>query len=147
MIMSIVMVIVGISGAWWVYHQRKVDTAALQARLSGAYKTLQGQYFFDEFYAATVYRATLWWAAVCAGFDRIVIDGIVNGSGYLTRMVSWISGAIDRYFVDGVVNGIATVLHGAGEGFRRIQTGRVQTYLAYASASVLVLVLIYNVLQ
>jgi NADH-quinone oxidoreductase subunit L len=147
MIMSIIMVILGITGAWWVYHRKKVDTAALQVRLSGGYKVLQGQYFFDEFYAATVYRATLWWAAVCAGFDRIVIDGIVNGSGYLTRMVSWISGAIDRYFVDGIVNGIASVLHGIGEGFRRIQTGRIQTYLAYVSASVLVLVLFYNVLQ
>jgi NADH-quinone oxidoreductase subunit L len=146
MIMSIIMVTLGISGAWWVYHQKKVNTAALQARMTGAYKVLQGQYFFDEFYAATVYRATLWWASVCAAFDRIVIDGIVNGSGYLTRMVSWFSGAIDRYLVDGAVNGIASVLQGAGEGFRRIQTGRVQTYLAYVGASVLVLVLIFNVL-
>ncbi len=146
MIMSICMVILGIGGAWFVYHQKKVNTAAIQQRLKGAYTVLQGQYFFDEFYAATVYRATLWWADVCAAFDRIVVDGIVNGTGYLTRMVSWISGSIDRYFVDGAVNGIATVLQGAGEGFRRIQTGRVQTYLAYVGASILVLVLIYNVL-
>ncbi len=61
-------------------------------------------------------------------------------------MVSWVSGSIDKYFVDGAVNGIASVLQGTGEGFRRIQTGRVQTYLAYVSGSILVLVLIYNVL-
>ena len=146
MFMSIGMVILGIGGAYWVYFLKKVDTAALQKRLSGAYTVLQGQYFFDEFYAATVYRATLGWAAICAGFDRIVVDGIVNGSGYLTRLVSSLSGAIDRYFVDGAVNGIAAVLQGAGEGFRRLQTGRIQTYLAYVSGSVLVLVLIYNVL-
>ena len=36
------------------------------------------------------------------------------------------------------------MLQGAGEGFRRIQTGRVQTYLVYVSASVLVLVLVYR---
>jgi len=41
---------------------------------------------------------------------------------------------------------VAAVLQGAGEGFRRIQTGRVQTYLVYVSASVLVLILIYRVL-
>ncbi|MBU8871786.1 MAG: hypothetical protein KOO60_13045, partial [Gemmatimonadales bacterium] len=146
MYMSIAMVIFGIGGAWFVYHQKKVNTAAIQQRLKGGYNVLQGQYFFDEFYAATVYRFTLWWADLCAAFDRVVVDGIVNGTGYMTRMVSWISGTIDRFIVDGAVNGIAAVLHGAGEGIRRVQTGRVQTYLTYVSGSVLVLILIYNVL-
>ena len=146
MIMSIIMVIIGIGGAWWVYHQKKIDPAKIQKRMSGAYTVLQGQYFFDEFYAATVYRGTLWFAWLMAKFDSVVIDGIVNGTGYLTRMIAWFSGSIDRYLVDGAVNGVATVLQGAGEGFRRIQTGRVQTYLTYVSASVLVLILIYRVL-
>jgi NADH-quinone oxidoreductase subunit L len=146
MIMSILVATLGIGASWWTYHRRRVNPAAVQARLPGAYKVLQGQYFFDELYAATVYRLTLWWAAVCAAFDRVVIDGIVNGTGYLTRLVSWVSGQFDRYFVDGAVNGVAAVLQGAGEGLRRVQTGRVQTYLVYVSASVLLLIVIYRVL-
>jgi len=146
MVMSIVMVILGISGAWWVYHQNRIDPSRFQTRLPGVYRVLQGQYFFDELYAATVYRFTLWWCAVCSAFDRIVVDGIVNGTGYLTRMVAWMSGTVDRYIVDGAVNGVAAVLQGAGEGFRRVQTGRIQTYLVYVAASVLVLILIYRVL-
>ncbi|PID78626.1 NADH-quinone oxidoreductase subunit L [bacterium DOLZORAL124_64_63] len=146
MIMSIIMVILGIGGSWWVYHLHKIDPAKIQARLHGVYTVLQGQYFFDEFYAATVYRFTLWWANVCAAFDRIVVDGIVNGTAYLTRGASFISGSIDKYLVDGAVNGVAAVLQGFGEVFRHVQTGRVQTYLVYVSASVLVLVLVYNVL-
>ena len=114
--------------------------------MKGAYTVLQGQYYFDEFYHKTVYPFTHWVAKVCAAFDRIVVDGIVDGSGYLTRMVAWVSGSIDKYIVDGAVNGVATVLEGAGEGFRRIQTGRVQTYLVYVSASILILVLVYRVL-
>jgi len=146
MIMSICMALTGILLSWWVYHLRKVNTAALQQNLNGAYKVLQGQYFFDELYAATVYPITLWWADMCAAFDRYVVDGIVNGTGYLTRLVAWVSGLIDRYIVDGAVNGVAAVLQGAGEGIRRIQTGRVQTYLVFVSASILVLVLVYRVL-
>ncbi|MCK9995208.1 MAG: hypothetical protein KAH56_02890, partial [Candidatus Krumholzibacteria bacterium] len=146
MVMSITMALLGITLSWWVYYRKKVDTAALQKKYHGAYTVLQGMYFFDEFYHATVYPFTLWWASMCAAFDRIVIDGIVNGTGYLTRMVAWISGQIDKYFVDGAVNGVAAVLQGAGEGFRRIQTGRIQTYLSYVSASVLILVLVYRVL-
>ena len=146
MTMSIAMAFLGIAASFFVYYLRRVDTAALQARLKGAYTVLQGQYFFDEFYAATVYRFTLWWAAMCRAFDTYVVDGIVNGSGYLTRWLSWFIGLFDNLIVDGAVNGVAAVLQGAGEGFRRLQTGRVQTYLVYASASVVVLVLVYRVL-
>ena len=146
MYMSIAMVFFGIGGAWWVYHQKKVDPAAVQKRLSGVYTVLQGQYLFDELYGATVYPATLWWASVCAAFDRIVVDGIVNGTGHLTRLMSGVTGTFDKYVVDGAVNGVASVFHGFGEGFRRIQTGRIQTYLVYVTGSILVLVLVYNVL-
>ena len=146
MIMSICVALLGITLSWWVYYRHKVDTAAIQKKFHGAYTVLQGMYFFDEFYHATVYPFTLWVASMCAAFDRIVIDGIVDGSGYLTRMVSWISGLIDNYLVDGAVNGVAAVLQGAGEGFRRIQTGRIQTYFAYVSGSVLILILVYRVL-
>jgi NADH-quinone oxidoreductase subunit L len=107
---------------------------------------LQGQYFFDEFYAATVIRGTLWIAWLCAAFDRYIIDGIVNGSGYLLRAVSWIGGQIDNWVVDGAVNGVATIMQTAGEGLRRFQTGRLQTYLTYVTASAVVLVLIYRAL-
>ncbi len=143
---SITMVIIGIGGAWLIYFRKILDPSVYQKRMPGVYNMLQGQYFFDELYAATIYRFTLWWANLCAAFDRIVVDGIVNGTGHLTRMLSSVTGSVDKYVVDGAVNGVAAVLQGFGEGFRRVQTGRLQTYLMYACAAVLVLVLVYNVL-
>jgi NADH-quinone oxidoreductase subunit L len=144
--LSILMAGLGILAAFVTYFLRKVDTAALQRRWNPVYRVLQGQYFFDELYAATVYRATLAVAWLCAAFDRVVIDGIVNGSGYLTRSISWVVGKFDNFGVDGMVNGVAVVLQSAGEGLRRFQTGRLQTYLVYVSASVVVLILIYRAL-
>ena len=144
--LSILVAALGILLSWWTYYLRKIDTAALQQRLHGVYHVLQGQYFFDEFYAATVYRGTLWVAWLAGAFDSIVVDGIVNGFGYLTRFMAFLAGQFDHWIVDGLVNGIATTTQGAGEGFRRIQTGRLQTYLTYVSASVLVLILIYRAL-
>jgi NADH-quinone oxidoreductase subunit L len=146
MIMSICAALLGITLSWWTYHRLKVNTAAIQKRFHGVYRVLQGMYFFDELYHATIYPFTHWVAKMCAAFDRVVVDGIVDGTGHLTRMIAWVSGSIDKYIVDGAVNGVATVLQGAGSGFRRIQTGRVQTYLAYVSASILILVLVYRVL-
>lgn len=146
MIMSILFASFGIAFSWWVYYKGRVDTAAWQKKWPRAHTVLQGQYYFDEIYAATIYRFTLWLSWFLAAFDRIVIDGIVNGTGYLTRLVSWLTNTIDKYLVDGAVNGVGTLLQGAGEGFRRLQTGRLQTYLTYTAASVLVLILIYRVL-
>jgi len=144
--MSIAMVVLGIGGAWFVYHQKKVNTVAVQQRLKGLHTTLQGQYFFDEFYAATVYRGTMFVAWFVSAFDGVIVDGIVNGTAYITRILAFISGSFDKYVVDGAVHGVASALQGAGEGFRRLQTGRVQTYLTYTAASILVLILIYRVL-
>jgi len=144
--LSIAVALLGILASWFVYYRRQVDTDALRRGLNPAYRLLQGQYFFDEFYAATVIRGTLWIAWLSAAFDRYIIDGIVNGSGYLLRTVSWIGGQIDNWVVDGAVNGVATIMQSAGEGLRRFQTGRLQTYLTYVTASAVVLVLIYRAL-
>ncbi|MBU1074022.1 NADH-quinone oxidoreductase subunit L, partial [bacterium] len=73
-------------------------------------------------------------------------DGIVNGFGYLTRLLSWTSGLADKYIVDGLVNGLGAVIQGAGESVRRVQTGRIQTYLVYVCFSVLLLVLVFRAL-
>jgi hypothetical protein len=48
--------------------------------------------------------------------------------------------------VDGLVNGVGAVIQGVGEGARRLQTGRVQTYLVYVSFSILLLVFVFRAL-
>jgi len=51
-----------------------------------------------------------------------------------------LDGAIDRYLVDGLVNLVADATLAAGRGFRRIQTGRIQTYLYGALAGAIAIV-------
>ncbi|HEX2228977.1 MAG TPA: NADH-quinone oxidoreductase subunit L, partial [Candidatus Binatia bacterium] len=62
-------------------------------------------------------------------FDQYVIDGIVNGSAAVTRFVSWFNGLFDYYIIDGLVNGVANITFWAGNKFRRIQTGNINSYL------------------
>jgi len=146
MVLSILVAGLGILVSWLTYIRGRISAPAVLARLPRVHHVLQNMYFFDEFYAATVYRFTLWFSWLNGAFDRLVIDGIVNGMGYLTRMLSWFAGLADRYVVDGLVNGVGAVIQGAGEGFRRVQTGRVQSYLAYACFSVLLLVFVFRAL-
>jgi len=144
--MSIGIAGLGILLSWLTYQRRLIRAESWQARLPGVHHVLQRMYFFDEFYAATVYRFVLGFSRLSGAFDRIVIDGIVNGFGWLTRFASWLSGLFDNYFVDGLVNGVGRVVQGAGEGVRRVQTGRIQTYLAYVCFSVLLLVFVFRAL-
>ncbi|MBM4409032.1 MAG: NADH-quinone oxidoreductase subunit L [Chloroflexi bacterium] len=74
----------------------------LSARLPFPYRASLNKWWFDELYDLLFIRiggriaAFLWW------FDRVVVDGTVNGVGVLTT--------------------------DAGRGLRRVQTGRVQNY-------------------
>ena len=67
-----------------------------------------------------LYRATLnkWWFDDLNHLLFIVIGGRVAGAMW------W----FDRVIVDGTVNGVGRLTVDAGRGLRRVQTGRVQNY-------------------
>ena len=58
-----------------------------------------------------------------------MVDGAVNGAGWLTRAVSsWVSHVLDKYIVDGVVNLVGWICTEGSYMFRRGQTGLIQNY-------------------
>jgi NADH-quinone oxidoreductase subunit L len=62
-------------------------------------------------------------------FDSKVVDGGVNGTAWLTRFSSRVTGLTDQYFVDGVVNAIAAfVMRLMSPLLRAAQTGFTQNY-------------------
>ena len=62
-------------------------------------------------------------------FDRIVVDGIVNGVATLTRLIAQADGAFDKYVVDGLVNAVGSVTLWVGARARAVQTGHIYSYL------------------
>jgi NADH-quinone oxidoreductase subunit L len=78
-------------------------------------------------------------------FDNTIIDGVVNGSGWITRGTSFLSGKFDSVVVDGLVNLTAYLSGFAGLMLRKFQTGRVQTYLIFVVMSVMLLYFIFRV--
>ena len=73
---------------------------------------LYNKYFVDELYDATFIKGTMKSAFGLWTFDRRVVDGAVNGSGWLTVFASWVSSLIDRYVVDGAVNLVGPLVRG-----------------------------------
>jgi NADH-quinone oxidoreductase subunit L len=61
-------------------------------------------------------------------FDQNVIDGIVNGTVFMTVKTALVSGWVDLNIVDLLVNLVGALVNFLGGILRRIQTGLVQNY-------------------
>ena len=90
----------------WGSHKVKQDRVDAIASANGATRFL--------------YRASLnkWW------FDELNDLLFIRIGGRVAAFLWW----FDRIVVDGTVNGVGTVVRDAGTGLRQIQTGRVQNY-------------------
>ncbi len=104
MAFSVLVGLVGILVAWRIYVRRPEISERLAARFAGPHRVLTNKYYVDELYDATVIRGTMGSAGGLWTFDRNVVDGAVNGSGWLTIFSSWLSHLLDKYIVDGLVN-------------------------------------------
>ena len=80
------------------------------------YVWLKNKMFFDYLYEGVIVNVCKLAANVAGLFDKYIVDGLVNLSGVLTRLVSWISGLVDAGIVDGLVNG-AVLSAQAGGGW------------------------------
>jgi NADH-quinone oxidoreductase subunit L len=128
MAFSLLVGIVGIAVAYKFYVTSPEISDQLAERFAGAHRTLSNKYYVDELYDATVISGTMASGRGLWAVDRNVVDGAVNGTGWLTVVSSWFSGLTDRTVVDGVVNLVGWIVQESSLRFRRFQTGLVQNY-------------------
>jgi NADH-quinone oxidoreductase subunit L len=121
---------------------RSTVPATLQARFNRAWTVVYNKYYVDEAYDFLVLRPSAGLARFLSRFDGSVIDGLVNLVGWIGRLAGRIDAWIDRYLVDGAVNAVSDSVLAFGRSLRRVQTGRIQTYLYGALGGALVVVLI-----
>jgi NADH-quinone oxidoreductase subunit L len=138
MAISIAVAAGGFFIAYLMYYRETLSPERF-ANLAGGffYRLFNRKYYFDEIYQAVLVNGTLLLASFWSGFDKYIIDGIVNGSAWTTRIVSWINGLFDNYIIDGIVNWIADSTFAAGDRFRRVQTGNINSYLYVILGAVL----------
>jgi NADH-quinone oxidoreductase subunit L len=116
MFVSLVVALLGMGLAWFIYIRRAQDLPEFFGSLFGpVYKVVYNKFYIDEFYQGTV----VWLA--------------VDGS-------RWLWHAFDEKVIDGAVNGTAWLWQVAGRGVRPLQTGRVQNYLLGIFIGVFVIV-------
>ncbi|OLD28838.1 MAG: hypothetical protein AUJ04_00600 [Acidobacteria bacterium 13_1_40CM_3_55_6] len=133
-----------LGGLFYVWRPALADIWA--ARLAPLYRASYNKYWIDEFYGMAFTRRTMDLARAVFAFDSKVVDGGVNGSAWLTRLSSRITGGTDKYLVDGLVNAIAGfIVRLMSPIVRAVQTGFIQNYALVMVIGLLVAVALYLV--
>ena len=126
--LSVLIAGLGIFLAYRNYVQRPERADQWAERWAGPHRVLTNKYYVDEVYDATVVGGTMASARGLWAVDGAVVDGAVNGTGWLIIIVSWISHVLDKYVVDGTVNLVGWICREGSYVFRRFQTGLIQNY-------------------
>ncbi|UWX58755.1 NADH-quinone oxidoreductase subunit L [Chlorobaculum sp. MV4-Y] len=135
--LSSLMLVIGIGMALIVYVFRVIDPEKTAQAIRPLYLYSFNKWYWDEIYDATIIKGSMLISKILAWFDANIVDGIVNGVATFFRKFAFFNGSVDKYVVDGLVNFTAFTVQTTGAVFRKIQTGKVQTYLVMVVVAVL----------
>ena len=140
---SVVVAAIGVFIAyrWYVKNPEIPERVARKA--GPLYRLVLDKYRIDELYDLLFVNPIKISGNALAAFDLGVIDGVVNGAGWTTRMTAELSRIWDLYVIDGVVNLIAFVTKLFSYPMRIVQTGLVQNYALLITLGVLAFMAYY----
>jgi NADH-quinone oxidoreductase subunit L len=129
---SVAVALLGISIARYFYHHRPEIPDSLEKSFKPLHGVLQNKWYVDELYDFLFVNGfAKGGGRVLGAFDRNVIDGGVNGAGWLTRLSSTISIWWDTWIIDGAVRLGSLIVKLSSYPVRIVQTGRVQAYALF----------------
>jgi NADH-quinone oxidoreductase subunit L len=126
---SSIMVVLGISLAGVVFVFKIIDPDKTAEAIRPLYLFSLNKWYWDEIYEATFIKGSMLIAKMLAWFDTNIIDGIVNGVAVVVKNIAFANNSFDKYVVDGLVNFTAFSVNTTGAVLRKLQTGKVQTYV------------------
>jgi NADH-quinone oxidoreductase subunit L len=139
MVLSVGAALAGWGLAWRAYrHAGKGNKEPIAEAAPPLYEVLYHKWYVDEFYdyLFTGRRkidgarlGVMGLGDASSWFDVHVIDGAVNGAGWMTRFAALLSKWWDTWIIDGVVvNGLAIVTRLLSYPARMLEWGLVQWY-------------------
>ena len=139
MAISVAVAIIGIVVARYFYNHKPEVPDTLEKSLKPLHGLLYNKYYVDEVYDFLFVNGLCKGGGEALGaFDRNVVDGAVNGAGWLTRFSSRVSMWWDTWIVDGAVRLGSFTVKLLSYPVCILQTGRVQAYALFVVVGVLV---------
>jgi NADH-quinone oxidoreductase subunit L len=124
-----------------IFLAKKFFTAKVGGPL---YTVLLNKWYVDEIYNAVFVDGFAKGGGRILGlFDRKVVDGGVNGAGWMTRSTSRVSMWWDTWIIDGAVRLSAFIVKMASLPVRLMQGGHLQSYALIFTAGIAVMFLYY----
>jgi NADH-quinone oxidoreductase subunit L len=150
---------VAAAGVGWYMAKRSYESAEtgyaepIEAASPETYKILLNKYYVDEGYDYVftgrrklegVRLGAMGLGEASSWFDANVIDGAVNGAGWLTRLTAKFSSWWDKWIIDGIgVNGPAILARMLSYPARLFELGLVQWYALVMTAGLVGFVFYY----
>ena len=106
---SVGVALLGLLGAWYLYHKRTDLPDKLAASAGGLYRLVLDKYRIDELYGA------------------VIIQPLIAFSS----SVLW--KGIDRGLIDGAIDGSATGARELSDGMRHMQSGNIRSYAGWVA--------------
>src|SRR3954451_13443628 len=136
---SVAVAILAIVVARYFYHYRPEIPDSMEKSLKPLHGLLYNKWYVDEIYDVLFVNGLGKKGGTLLGtFDRNVVDGGVNGAGWLTRFSSKVSIWWDTWIVDGAVRFSSFFVKMLSYPVCILQTGRVQGYALFVVFGALV---------
>jgi NADH-quinone oxidoreductase subunit L len=154
MFLSVGAGLVGWGMAWKAYRNAdKGYVEPIAAAAPPVYGVLLNKYYVDEGYdyaftgrrkVGDVRLGVMGLGEASSWFDSNIIDGTVNGAGWMTRLAGTLSNWWDKWIIDGLlVNGPAIIARMLSYPVRMLQWGLVQWYALVMTAGLVGFVAYY----
>jgi NADH-quinone oxidoreductase subunit L len=138
--LSVAVAIIGITIARYFYHNKPEIPDSIEKAVKPLHSLLYNKWYVDEIYDFLFINGLCKGGGLLLGsFDRNVVDGGVNGAGWLTRFSATVSMWWDTWIVDGAVRFTAFFVKMLSYPVCILQSGRVQTYAFFVVGGVLVM--------
>lgn len=144
---SLIALGVSLAGAllgWLLYRKRSESIATVPGKVS---QLFANRLYLEEAYDYLFVGSFLLASRGLSWFNQHVLDGAINGIGWVVSRLSKIVAWIDEKIIDGIIRFLGGLLQLLSLFFRSIQTGKVQTYMAWTLTSIAIVFVILQVLS
>ena len=143
---SIGVAALGIGLAILMYLKKVLSAETWGNQAGFMYDWSLNKYYFDENYDKYLYQPTLQLANKIAWIDWELYDKyFINGFGRVTDWASRVTGKFDYDVIDQIlVDGFGRIADNLGSMLKKVQTGKLQNYLLYVTAGVIILMVIQS---
>ena len=140
--LSILIVALAMSIAWLIYGRHTLSATApdpLESFWAKGFATLANKFYVDELYNATIVRALAGLGILFAWIDRRILAGAVSLAAASSLAISSLGALFEKFMLNLGFDSYCGGLRDCGSVFSGWESGRVQGYLRFLGAGVVVL--------